>query len=81
LREQDAQEKARLERLVLLYQTMKPAEAANVLNGMDTPLVVDIFLLMRERNAAPILANMDPQKAREVTDALANRTVGTGAGG
>ncbi|MBE1237776.1 hypothetical protein IHV25_08965 [Phaeovibrio sulfidiphilus] len=75
LAKQSEQEKARLEALVGYYQSMKPADAANILNGMDTALVVDLILAMKRQSAALILANMEPVKAREVSQSVAHRRI------
>ncbi|GEO81799.1 MotE family protein [Pararhodospirillum oryzae] len=73
LKQRDAQEQARLDMLVNIYKAMKPKEAAVIFNDMEMPLIVDIFMLMKERSSAAILANMDPARAREVTQELARK--------
>ncbi|CCG06832.1 MotE family protein [Pararhodospirillum photometricum] len=73
LREKDAQEQARIDMLVNIYKTMKPKDAAAIFDNMDLPLIVDIFMLMKERSSASILAAMNPAKAREVTSELARK--------
>lgn len=73
LTEHTAEERARLDRLVNIYKAMKPKDAAQIFNDMDLPLVVDIFMIMTERSSAAILAVMDPQKARAITNELAQR--------
>ncbi|HCF17137.1 MAG TPA: hypothetical protein DEV96_03625, partial [Rhodospirillum rubrum] len=85
LKQHTAEEQTRLERLVNIYKVMKPKDAARIFNDMDMPLIVDIFMLMTERNSAPILAEMDALKARSVTQELAHKQVlpepGTRPGG
>lgn len=64
---------ADLNRLVTIYGNMKPKDAARLLNGTETEIVVVMLDRMEERRAAPILAEMDPAKVNELTRALATR--------
>jgi len=64
---------ARLKGLVKIYETMKPREAARIFEELDTPTVLDVIEQMKEAKAAPILASMDPTKAKTVTAALIER--------
>jgi len=70
VKQEDQQDTARVQSLAHMYEQMKPAEAARILNQLDTPVVITMLSLMRELKAAPILAAMDPTKAKEVTLAL-----------
>jgi len=70
---QDQQEDQRLKGLVKIYETMKPAEAARIFDQLDMPLVVDVLQRMKQAKAAPVLAAMDPEKAKTATTALAER--------
>jgi flagellar motility protein MotE (MotC chaperone) len=67
------EERQRLDRLVNIYKVMKPKDAARIFDDMEMPLIVDIFMLMTERSTAPILAEMNPVKARAVTQELAHK--------
>ncbi|MGH8326775.1 MAG: MotE family protein [Steroidobacteraceae bacterium] len=58
--------------LVKLYARMKPRDAARILDGMDTKVVVALIARMKEIRAAPILAAMSPVRARDVTAVLAD---------
>lgn len=68
-----AEDEARLKSLVKIYETMKPADAARIFTQLDMPVLLGVLEHMKERNAAPILAAMDPSKAKAVTLALAER--------
>jgi flagellar motility protein MotE (MotC chaperone) len=70
---------ARLKGLVKIYETMKPREAARIFEELDTPTVLDVIGQMKEAKAAPILASMDPSKAKSVTAALIQRRQQSGA--
>lgn len=67
---QDDQENTRLQSLAHMYEQMKPMEAARILDQLDVPVVLTMLSRMREQKAAPILATMDPAKAKAVTLAL-----------
>lgn len=57
--------------LVKIYETMKPQEAARIFDEMEMPITLQVIGAMSERRAAPILARMDPKKAKQVTVELA----------
>lgn len=57
--------------LVKLYENMKPREAATIFNDLDMPVLLSLVDRMKELKAAPILAAMNPDKARDVTAGLA----------
>ena len=57
--------------LVKLYETMKPREAAAIFNDLDKPVLLAVLDRMKEGKAAPILAAMNPERARQVTADLA----------
>ena len=56
-------EQADVGRLVKIYEAMKPAEAATILQEADLELAVLIIAAMAERNAGPIMAAMTPDRA------------------
>ncbi|HEV2548466.1 MAG TPA: hypothetical protein VGU20_14090 [Stellaceae bacterium] len=70
---QSAEDDARLKSLVKIYETMKPHDAARIFEQLDMPVLLGVVERMKERNAAPILAALDPAKAKAVTLALAER--------
>jgi len=70
---QDQEEDARIKSLVKIYETMKPQDAARIFEQLDMGVLLSVVEHMKERIAAPILAAMDPAKARSVTLALAER--------
>jgi flagellar motility protein MotE (MotC chaperone) len=57
--------------LVKLYEAMKPRDAAAIFNDLDQPVLLQVVDRMKEAKAAPILAAMQPDKARAVTAQLA----------
>lgn len=73
LKEQSEEEIKRIQSLVKIYEGMKPGDAANILNSLETDILISVMERMSERRSAPILAEMDPDRAREVTTLLAER--------
>lgn len=65
-----AEQKAKTDSLVKIYEIMKPKDAANIFNALDMPVLLSVISNMKEARVAPILAAMDPQKAKLVTGAL-----------
>lgn len=72
----DEKEKQKLVTLVRTYETMKPKEAARIFDLLEMPILLDVIGQMKEAKMAPILANMEPAKAKAVTTELANRKLG-----
>ena len=63
-----------VERLITLYKTMKPKAAAEIMNEIDPEVAVMVLGTMPERNAAPILANMTPTRARAISKIILERS-------
>lgn len=62
--------------LVKMYETMKPREAASIFNDLPMPVLIQVLDRMKEGKAAVVLAAMTPDRAREVTAALARLRTG-----
>ncbi|MFN7194811.1 MAG: MotE family protein [Rhodospirillales bacterium] len=69
----DDQEQARRQSLVRMFQNMKPTEAARIFEQMELPILLELVEAMNERRAAPILAQMNPIRAQQITAELARR--------
>jgi flagellar motility protein MotE (MotC chaperone) len=65
--EQDEEEKARVASLVKIYEGMKPKDAARIFNTLDLDVLLNVMARMSERKSAPIIASMDPERARTLT--------------
>jgi flagellar motility protein MotE (MotC chaperone) len=61
---------AQTENLVKIYETMKPKEAARIFETLDMPVLLGVIQRMKPARTAPIMAEMAPEKAKEVTVAL-----------
>jgi flagellar motility protein MotE (MotC chaperone) len=64
---------ADIDALVALYVNMRPQQAAKVLDKLEAPRAATILLKIPERQAGPILANMEPLSALAVTQEIAGR--------
>lgn len=73
LKQYDDQELKRLKSLVVIYEKMKPKDAAGIFNSLDMDVLLDITGLMKEGKLAVILGNMDGTRAKELTIELATR--------
>jgi len=73
LGKQTEEEIARLRSLVKVYEGMKAKDAAVIFNTLDMEILVQVIERMSERKIAPILAEMDPQRARKLTVILAEQ--------
>ena len=73
VRKRDAEHEEKIQSLVKIYETMKPKDAARIFEQLDLPILLDVIERMREAKTAPIMASMDPAKAKGVTAALAER--------
>ncbi len=57
--------------LVQTYEAMKPREAAAIFDALDMQVLLQVLDRMQERRAAPVLAAMQPDRARLATQMLA----------
>lgn len=71
LAQYNAQEDAKIRSLVKIYESMKPKDAARIFDEVEMPILLLVIDKMAEKKAAPILAEMDSKKAKQVTVELA----------
>jgi len=67
LTKHDEQEEARVQSLVKIYEGMKPKEAGRIFETLDIDTLLMVAERMKERKLAPIMAAIDPEKAKELT--------------
>lgn len=67
----DDLEAARLASLVAVYEKMKAKDAARIMEGLETEVLIKIAQRMKTQPMALILANMSGERARMVTQRLA----------
>ncbi|MBO6827310.1 MAG: hypothetical protein JJ879_13980 [Sneathiella sp.] len=73
LKQYDEQELKKLKSLVVIYEKMKPKDAARIFNTLDMDVLLDVAVLMKESKLATILGNMSGKRAQELTVELATR--------
>mgnify|MGYP000861956787 FL=1 len=69
-KEREAAEKKRVTKLARLYNDMKPADAAKVMETLDIDLCIAILQRMDEGNAAKVMAAFDPERAAQITQII-----------
>jgi flagellar motility protein MotE (MotC chaperone) len=67
--------------LVKVYENMKPKDAAAIMQDLDRSILLEVCSRIKEAKMAPILAAMEPSKAREITVLLAKRNEVPGQNG
>jgi flagellar motility protein MotE (MotC chaperone) len=73
LKKHDKQEEKKIQRLVKMYESMKPKDAARIFQSLDMPILISVVERMKERKVAPILASMPSKGAKKLTTELATR--------
>jgi len=67
----DAEEEARQQQLVKVYESMRAKSAAQIFDRLDLAVLLPVAKRMKEVKMAAILAAMNPDRARIVTTELA----------
>lgn len=62
---------ARFAGIVKMYETMKPQQAAAIFDGLDMNVLLRVAEAMEPRKMSPILAQMSPDKAEQLTTRMA----------
>ena len=71
LKTMDAKRDERMTSLVKTYEAMKPKDAANIFNGMEDGILLDIAKSMKPATLAAIMSTMTPKRAEALTRMLA----------
>lgn len=58
--------------IVAMYEAMKPKDAAAIFNNLEMDVLLRVAKTMSPRKMAPILSEMDPARAQELTVKMAN---------
>jgi flagellar motility protein MotE (MotC chaperone) len=66
----DQEQEVKLANLVKIYENMKPKDAGRIFEELEMDVLLQVAEKMNNRRLAPILAKMDPKKARDVTEEL-----------
>lgn len=73
LEEAEGKHEEDLDRLVTMYGDMRAKEAAGIFNVMELASAVTILSAMPERQAAPILGRIEPQRAQAISRIILDR--------
>lgn len=63
----DKQQEDKLISLVKIYENMKPKDAARIFEDLEMVTLLEVAERMKERKLAPVMAQMNPERAREIT--------------
>lgn len=69
--EKKAMDEGQFASIVAMYETMKPKEAAAIFDQLEMPVLLRVARAMSPRRMAPIMAKMDPLKAKTLTSSMA----------
>ncbi len=69
----DEAQEARLRNLVNVYERMRSKDAAAVFDGLEDDVLVQVASRMRQANLAEVMGRMEPNRARALTQMLADR--------
>ncbi len=78
---QQAEADKQMKTVVIMYETMKPKEAARVFDRLNLQVLVPIATTMKPARMAEILAAMAPEAAEKLTIALTTRARESGPAG
>jgi flagellar motility protein MotE (MotC chaperone) len=73
MKQYDQKENKKILSLVKIYETMKPKDAAKIFNELEMPVLLKLVGNMKEVKVAPVIASMDPAKARELSIELSKQ--------
>jgi flagellar motility protein MotE (MotC chaperone) len=68
----DTKRDERMTSLVKTYEAMKPKDAAEIFDGMDDTILLDIAKSMKSATLASVMSLMQPKRAEALTRMLAN---------
>ncbi|MFK7973434.1 MAG: MotE family protein [Rickettsiaceae bacterium] len=71
MQQYEQKENQKIMSLVKIYENMKPKDAAKIFNELEMPVLLKVVSNMKEIRVAPVIASMEPSKARELSIELA----------
>jgi flagellar motility protein MotE (MotC chaperone) len=73
MKQYEQKENSKILSLVKIYEAMKPKDAAKIFNELEMPVLLKVVSNMKEVKVAPVIASMDPVKARELSIELSKQ--------
>jgi len=64
----------RVKQMVVLYNAMRPADAAAIMDGLSDDLIVELLPRLKERQAARILSTLPDDKRRRISELMLTET-------
>ena len=77
LGDQEKKNKKNVEALIKVYSTMKPGEAANLIEAIDDDLALKIVSGMKSKIAGKVLSQLDVKVAKRISETLAGKRMGS----
>ncbi|NBN63544.1 MotE family protein [Pannonibacter tanglangensis] len=74
--EKRKQEESEVAALVVMYENMKPKDAARIFDRLELEILLKVVRQMKPRKMADILAKMNPEAAEKLTVAIASGDTG-----
>ena len=71
--DENSKNNAQIKKMAKIYESMKPKDAAKIFNDMQLNILLEFVEEMKEVRLAAVLAEMNPDKARELTNVLVSR--------
>ncbi|MGZ5829504.1 MAG: MotE family protein [Xanthobacteraceae bacterium] len=82
VKKKEEDEAARFKSIVVMYENMKPKDAAKIFDRLDMKVLIEVASQFNPRKMADVMAQMQPDSAEKLTVELANRAnVGKAAPG
>ena len=75
MKQYDQKEQGKILSLVKIYENMKPREAAKIFDELEMPVLLEVVSKMKEIKVAPVIAGMNPIKARDLSIEMARAKV------
>jgi len=72
---QDKKTKENVEALIKVYSSMKPDEAANLIEAIDDDLALKIVSGMKSKIAGKVLSQLDVKVAKRISETLAGKKI------
>ncbi len=69
----DEEQQAQLQGLVVMYENMKPKDAARIFDRLEMPVLIELVKQMNARKMAEILAKMTSESAEALTVEIARQ--------
>jgi flagellar motility protein MotE (MotC chaperone) len=70
----------RLKSVVIMYESMRPKDAAKIFDRMELRTLIDITNQMNPRKVSEVMALMKPENAERLTGELSRRRAGPDKG-